>query len=55
MACHAAVEGEIENIRLYDRLILTTTKEAILQVFNHLQDGSTRHLNAFQRRVNRYD
>lgn len=49
-ACSHAVTGEIENAALYDRVLQSTRREDILQVYRALQSASTdRHLPAFQR------
>jgi len=49
-ACAAAVQGEIENVTLYDRLLQSTTRADILDVFQALRAASQdRHLPAFQR------
>ena len=49
-ACTAAVQGEIENVTLYDRLLQSTTRADILDVFQALRAASQdRHLPAFQR------
>jgi hypothetical protein len=49
-ACTQAVTGEIENAALYDRVLKSTGRNDILQVYRALQSASTeRHLPAFQR------
>jgi len=49
-ACDAGVEAEIENARLYVRLLQATERPDILAVFVRLRDASqTRHLPAFRR------
>jgi hypothetical protein len=49
-ACVAGVQGEIENVALYDRLFLSTQRTDILNVFQSLRSASQdRHLPAFQR------
>ena len=49
-ACMAGVQGEIENVALYDRLFLSTQHTDILNVFQSLRSASQdRHLSAFQR------
>jgi hypothetical protein len=49
-ACVAGVQGEIENIALYDRLFASTQRTDILNVFQSLHSASRdRHLPAFQR------
>lgn len=53
-ACKSAVEGEIENIALYDRLIPTIDDPATRQVMENLQAASReRHLPAFRRCLDR--
>lgn len=49
-ACEHAIEGEIENIALYDRLIPMIADPAARQVMENLQAASRdRHLPAFKR------
>ena len=49
-ACMAGVQGEIENVALYDRLLASTGRADILDVFQSLRAASQdRHLPAFQR------
>jgi hypothetical protein len=49
-ACEQAVEAEIENIALYDRLIPMIRDEAVAVVFRNLQAASRdNHLPAFRR------
>jgi hypothetical protein len=49
-ACVAGVQGEIENVALYDRLLASTRRADILDVFQSLRSASQdRHLPAFQR------
>jgi len=49
-ACLAGVQGEIENVALYDRLLASTRRADILDVFQSLRAASQdRHLPAFQR------
>jgi hypothetical protein len=49
-ACRAGVQGEIENVALYDRLLASTRRADILDVFQSLRAASQdRHLPAFQR------
>ncbi len=49
-ACDVAVQAEIENIALYDRLIPQLRDPAVRQVFGNLQDASrSNHLPAFRR------
>lgn len=49
-ACVAAVDAEIANAALYERLLASTTRADILAVFGNLQEASQqRHLRAFRR------
>ncbi len=49
-ACKAGVEAEIDNASLYDRLLASTERPDIIQVYLALQEASQeRHLPAFQR------
>jgi hypothetical protein len=49
-ACLAGVQGEIDNVALYDRLLASTRRADILDVFQSLRAASQdRHLPAFQR------
>lgn len=49
-ACEDAVEAEIANAALYERLMASTTRPDLLAVFANLRDASQeRHLPAFQR------
>jgi len=49
-ACVAGVQGEIDNVALYDRLLQATQRTDVLQVFHALRSASQdRHLPAFQR------
>ncbi|MDD4965622.1 ferritin-like domain-containing protein [Halothiobacillus sp.] len=49
-ACLASVQGEIENVELYDRLLQSTQRADILNVYQSLRAASQdRHLPAFQR------
>ena len=53
-ACEAAVQAEIENGDLYDRIMGSTDRPDILRVFTNLRDASVeRHLPAFQRCLDR--
>ena len=53
-ACVAAVEGEIANVALYDRVSRSTQRPDILSVYNALREASLdRHLPAFRRCVER--
>ncbi len=48
-ACEAAIQGEIENVALYDRLKSTTRRADLLAAFELLQAASRdHHLPAFQ-------
>jgi hypothetical protein len=49
-ACVASVQGEIENVAIYDRALKSTRRSDILAVYQALQSASQdRHLPAFQR------
>lgn len=49
-ACESAVQGEIENIALYDRLIPMIADPKVREVLERLQAASRdRHLPAFRR------
>ena len=53
-ACAACVQGEIENVALYDRALKSTQRPDILAVYHALRSASQdRHLPAFQRCVQR--
>lgn len=53
-ACRMAIEGEIENIALYNRLLPTIPDDVVLQVLQNLQDASRdNHLPAFRRCLER--
>ena len=53
-ACESAVQGEIENIALYDRLIPMVDDPAARQVMENLQAASReRHLPAFRQCLER--
>lgn len=53
-ACEMAVQAEIDNIALYDRLIPQIHDPAVRQVFENLQDASrSNHLPAFRRCLGR--
>lgn len=55
-ACAAAVDAEIANAALYDRLIAATERPDIREVFGNLREASQeRHLPAFRRCVERAD
>jgi len=49
-ACEHAIEGEIANAALYDRVLQSTNRADIVGVYLALQSASTdRHLPAFRR------
>jgi hypothetical protein len=49
-ACVASIQGEIENVALYDRVLKSTQRPDILSVYQALRSASQdRHLPAFQR------
>jgi hypothetical protein len=53
-ACAAAMEAEIANAALYERLLASTVRSDIVTVFRNLRDASQeRHLPAFRRCVER--
>jgi hypothetical protein len=53
-ACAAAVQGEIDNAGLYERLLQSTDRPDIQRVYRNLMDASQkRHLPAFQRCMER--
>jgi hypothetical protein len=53
-ACRAGVQGEIENVALYDRILASNQRPDILAVYQTLRSASKdRHLPAFQRCVER--
>ena len=53
-ACAAAVQAEIDNAELYERIMQSTKRPRMLTVFQNLCDASQqRHLPAFQRCVQR--
>jgi hypothetical protein len=53
-ACQAGVDGEIENERLYERLLGAARHADVRAVFERLRDASRlRHLPAFRRCVAR--
>lgn len=55
-ACEAGVKEEIDNIKMYDRLLSQTDKEDIKNVFYHLQVASfNSHLPAFQNCLEKID
>jgi hypothetical protein len=56
LACADAVDAEIENAALYDRLLDTTDRPDICAVLRSLQEASQqRHLPAFRRCLRRGD
>jgi hypothetical protein len=49
-ACNKAVQAEIDNGAIYDRILETTTRTDILSVYQALREASLeRHLPAFRR------
>ena len=53
-ACSAGVQGEIDNITLYDRLLKSTQRPDIIHVFEALRSAlQDRHLPAFRRCMGR--
>jgi hypothetical protein len=49
-ACVAAVQGEIDNVAIYDRVLNSTTRPDFLRVYGALREASLdRHLPAFRR------
>lgn len=49
-ACVAGIQGEIENVAIYDRALKSTQRPDILAVYQALRSASQdRHLPAFQR------
>lgn len=49
-ACVASIQGEIDNVAIYDRALKTTSRPDILSVYHALRSASQdRHLPAFQR------
>jgi hypothetical protein len=53
-ACEAGVQAEIDNAALYDRLIASTARPDLLEVFDNLREASQqRHLRAFRRGATR--
>ena len=54
LACAAAVQAEIDNADLYQRIMASTERPDILNVFRNLRDASQqRHLPAFRRCLQR--
>lgn len=53
-ACAACVDGEIQNVAIYDRALKSTERPDIIAVYQALRLASNdRHLPAFQRCVQR--
>lgn len=53
-ACSMAIDAEIENIALYDRLLPAIPDDVVRQVLQNLQDASRdNHLPAFRRCLER--
>ncbi len=49
-ACAGAVQAEIDNVAIYDRVLKTTQRADILSVYQALREASLeRHLPAFRR------
>jgi hypothetical protein len=49
-ACVAAIQGELDNVAIYDRALGTTNRPDILAVYGALRSASLdRHLPAFRR------
>ena len=49
-ACVASVQGELDNVAIYDRALRTTERTDILAVYHALRSASLdRHLPAFRR------
>lgn len=49
-ACVASIQGEIDNVAIYDRALKSTQRPDILAVYQALRSASQdRHLPAFQR------
>ena len=49
-ACTQAIQGEIDNAALYDRVMRSTARHDLLEVYRALQSASSdRHLPAFRR------
>jgi len=49
-ACAEAVQAEIDNVAIYDRVLKTTARADILSVYHALREASLeRHLPAFRR------
>jgi rubrerythrin len=55
-ACEAAVQAEIDNAAMYERLIAQVSDPAVRQVMRQLEEASQRrHLPAFKRCLSRKD
>ena len=53
-ACRIAIEAEVENIALYDRLLPAIADDSVRHVLQNLQDASRdNHLPAFRRCLER--
>lgn len=52
-AAQTGVQGEIENIAMFDRFLATNPAPDVAAVFTELRNGSVSHLNAFEAQVNR--
>lgn len=53
-ACEAAVQGEIDNVAIYDRVLQSTARADIIAVYRGLREASLyRHLPAFRHCVER--
>lgn len=53
-ACVSAIQGEIDNVKLYDRALDSTRRPDILAVYQALRSASQdRHLPAFRRCADR--
>ncbi|MEB3831445.1 ferritin-like domain-containing protein [Phormidium sp. CCY1219] len=54
-ACQAGIQGELDNMEMYDRFFSVVREPDILDAFSRLQSASQqRHLPAFQRCARRY-
>lgn len=54
-ACQAGIQGELENIEMYDRFFSVVREPDIRAAFSRLKSASQeRHLPAFQRGARRY-
>ena len=55
IACEQAVQAEIENVALYDRLVPLVADAKVRHVFERLRDASRdNHLPAFRRHLARH-